>query len=217
MKTVAAFVVASIVAGAGLLLWAQESPTIRVTTRLVQVDVIVRDKNRPVANLKKEDFTLLEKGKERQIASFSMTAVSTPPPAQAGMKMPPNIFSNRFDRTAAAPSTMTVILIDGMNTNLLDQVLVRKSALEVLQSLKPDDRVALYMFNTRLRVVHDFTNDFDELRAAIQRTKGEQSGQLVASDSLVAGSGSESLDGMLQEQNDQSAFIAISPAIATNR
>ena len=70
MKTVVAFVVASIGVGAGLLLWAQESPTIRVTTRLVQVDVIVRDKNRPVANLKKEDFTLLEKGKERQIASF---------------------------------------------------------------------------------------------------------------------------------------------------
>jgi len=42
--------------GIGLILWAQDSSTIRVTTRLVQVNVIARDKNGPVSDLKKEDF-----------------------------------------------------------------------------------------------------------------------------------------------------------------
>ncbi|MEO8025731.1 MAG: VWA domain-containing protein [Bryobacteraceae bacterium] len=162
--------VATIAAGL-LVVCAQDSSTIRVTTRLVQVGVIVRDKNGPVTDLKKEDFKLFERGKERRIAAFSMAA-SGVPATGSGVKMPPNIFSNRFDRSAAAPSSVTILLIDGLNTLLMDQKLVRKSAIELLDTLKPQDRVALYTLGRELRVVHDFTNDFDELKATIAKTKG---------------------------------------------
>lgn len=50
---------------------ASNQPAIRVTTRLVQVSVIVHDKNGPVADLKKEDFSLFDRGKEQKIAVFT--------------------------------------------------------------------------------------------------------------------------------------------------
>ena len=41
----------------------QETPTLRVTTRLVQVNVIVKDKQgNPVTDLTRDDFTLLDQG-----------------------------------------------------------------------------------------------------------------------------------------------------------
>src|SRR4051812_39646284 len=86
---------------AALPLTPQESPTIHVTTRMVQVNVIVRDKKGPVADLKKEDFTLFEQGKPRTIASFSVASSSATPPPQNAPKLPPNIFSNQLDRSAA--------------------------------------------------------------------------------------------------------------------
>jgi VWFA-related protein len=126
------------------------------------------------------------------------------------MKMPPNIFSNRFDRSAAAPSTITVILIDGLNTEFLDQKLVSDNTIKVLDSLQPDDRVAVYLFGMRgLRVLHDFTSDFEQLRAALRQRKGEHSGSLAASDALATETGLKALDGMFEEQNQQIAAVAM--------
>src|SRR5262252_8798659 len=60
---------------------AQESPTFQVGIRLVQVDVIVRDAKGPVRDLKKEDFTLFDKGKRQKIEVFSVrTTPAEPPP-----------------------------------------------------------------------------------------------------------------------------------------
>ena len=45
--------------------------TIRTTTTLVQVGVVVRDaKGKPVVGLKKEDFEILDNGKPQPIAVF---------------------------------------------------------------------------------------------------------------------------------------------------
>ena len=46
---------------------AAQNDTIRVTTRLVQVNVVVRDKNGPLAGLKASDFTVFDNKKEQKI------------------------------------------------------------------------------------------------------------------------------------------------------
>lgn len=48
------------------------SPQIRVSTRLVEIGVIVRDKNGPVSNLTKNDFTVLNRGKSQTIRIFAV-------------------------------------------------------------------------------------------------------------------------------------------------
>src|ERR1039457_1540373 len=51
----------------------QPNPVIKVTTHLVQVNVVVHNKKgEPVTDLKKEDFVLYDKGQEQQIKLFSM-------------------------------------------------------------------------------------------------------------------------------------------------
>jgi hypothetical protein len=55
-----------------LLAIAQQEPVFRSGTRLVQVNVVVREKNAPVTGLTKDDFTLLEDARPRSIATFSV-------------------------------------------------------------------------------------------------------------------------------------------------
>ena len=64
--------VGGVVVGWIPMLRAQEvpAPTIRVTTRMVLVDVVVTDKQgKPIPGLHAEDFTLEEKGKAQKIAT----------------------------------------------------------------------------------------------------------------------------------------------------
>ena len=99
-------------------------PVLRFTTRLVLVSVIVQDKNgNPVTDLTKENFTLLEKGKEQFISTFALESsralLSETP------DLPPNTFSNRLENRTGAPNSITVILLDGLNTAIQDQTYAR--------------------------------------------------------------------------------------------
>ena len=58
---------------------APQPPTISVSTRLVQVGVIVRDKNGPVADLTKDDFVVLDRGKPQKISVFSVESSELQP------------------------------------------------------------------------------------------------------------------------------------------
>src|SRR5258708_33969027 len=82
----------------------QQPPVVfKSTTRLVQVNVVVHDhKGEPVSDLKKEDFTVSEKGKPQQIAFFSMEPSDKL--ASQPTKLPPNIFSNRMQDRTAVPA-----------------------------------------------------------------------------------------------------------------
>src|SRR5437868_7111636 len=50
-----------------------QTPVLKVTTHLVQVNVVVHaKKNEPVTGLTKADFTVLDDGHPQQIATFAM-------------------------------------------------------------------------------------------------------------------------------------------------
>ena len=126
---------------------AQENqPVIRVTTRLVQVNVVVHDrKGEPVAGLTKDDFVLFDKGKEQNIGFFLMDSKRAQP--NPIPKLPANIYSNRASRQADTPSSVTVILLDGVNTRFQDQAVAKAQLLKFLRQIQPEDRVALYAWD----------------------------------------------------------------------
>jgi VWFA-related protein len=130
--------------------------TIRTSTRLVVVDVVVKDKKgQPVTGLKPEDFTVEENGKKQKIATF------TPPGANQGSPQtpPPGILSNHpeFLKPAGVP---TVLLLDAANSSFKDQAYGRgqmlKYALEQNVAGKP---MAVMTLTDQLRVVQNFTTD----------------------------------------------------------
>ena len=109
---------------------------IRVATRLVQVNVVVHKDGEPVADLTRDEFRVFENGKEQPIELFETnitpaTSIVTEAPA-----LP--TFTNRVADPSAAVS---VILIDNLNTGVVDQIGVRNQALAFLRELRPTDRV----------------------------------------------------------------------------
>ena len=148
---------------------AQEpSLVLRSTTRLVQVNVVVQDKNgRPVANLKKEDFVLRDNGKTQEIRIFSVESKDQlyAPAAQ----LPPNVFSNRLEQRSGAPANVTAILLDGLNTRWGDQAVARRQIIAYLERIQPQDRVGLYTLGRELRVLHDYTTDAALLLKSLAR------------------------------------------------
>lgn len=189
-----------------------EQGVIRVGTRLVQINVIVHDKNGPVADLKKEDFTLLDKGKPRDIAVFHMdTRLSDEEKFRKAVKLPPNFFSN----TMSDASNTSIVLFDGLNTRITDQIYAKQQIVKFLGQLKPDDRVGIYTLGRTVRVLHEFSTDTNSLLAAIRRFKGDLNGQVDASTVDPSNSGNDALDQFLDSANQHIADAAVRNRVLT--
>lgn len=140
-------------------------PVIHVDTRLVQVDVIVRNGKGPVRGLTKDDFALFEKGKQQPISLFKVTEAHQP--SEEGPALPPGAVSNRLTQRGEAPGNAIVILVDRLNTPPDVQPYADRELIRFLQSAHKGDHIALYALGQQVRVIQDFTTDLDRLiRAA---------------------------------------------------
>jgi VWFA-related protein len=164
----------------------QPTPVLHVTTRLVQVNVVVQDKKgNPVGGLTKDDFVILDQGKPQTISIFSEQSNQAPPAtsrAAATALPPPNTFTNRLEEQQGVPSSVSVILLDALNTTFQDQARSRQQIVKFLHQIEPQDRVALYALSNRLSILHEFTSDAAPLIAALDRYKGRNSAVLAASE-----------------------------------
>jgi VWFA-related protein len=158
-----------------------QAPVFRATTQLVQVSVLVHDRQgQPVSDLKKEDFTITERGKPQQISFFAMA--STDKPATPPVTLPPHIFSNVLAEHAGVPTSVTVVLLDLLNTTWSDQQYARKALIEFLGQIQPQDRIAIFALGKRsLTMLHDYTTDSVSLLSRIAKLKGEAPSDLDAS------------------------------------
>jgi VWFA-related protein len=160
---------------------ANQSPApIRATTRLVQVSVVVHDKHGdPVTGLTKEDFAVLDEKKPQAIQVFSAETNQLPdhPPAP----LPPDTYTNRLVEQAGVPTSVTVILLDGLNTKFEDQTQARQQVVKFLSQIQPQDRVALYTLGREVHILHDFTTDASSLLAVLAKFRGRQNTEVGAS------------------------------------
>jgi VWFA-related protein len=154
------------------------NPVFRTTTRLVQVDVVVTDKQgKPVSGLTQADFTVLQDGKPQQIRVFdphtgnnnaaSASAVANAP------KLPPNTYSNHPNDATA--DSWTIVLFDLLNTPTSDQEYARKQLIEMLRTVPKGQPVALYLLTSKLQMVQTFTDDPDKLIKSAEGLKPNRS------------------------------------------
>jgi VWFA-related protein len=163
----------------------QESTVFRANTQLVQINVIVRGKDGPVANLDKSDFTLTDRGKGRNIAVFAVHNSATLKAAAAALPadLPSDTFSNRPLSGAASPASVTMILLDRLNTLIgssspgekaplfngdLALSNAKQHLLKFIDQLGPNDRVAIYSLGTSLGVLSDFSSNREQLKSILQ-------------------------------------------------
>ena len=161
---------------------------IRVTTELVLVNVVARDKKgNLVRDLKKDDFTVLEDGKKQDISTFDFENVDQPLTAgaaeatvsgtagagavlRAGKKVAPSL--------DARDRRLMLFFFDfsAMDPEQIDRS-VDAAKNFVSTKMQPADLVALVSLATNLHVDLDFTGDKAKLTAALSAyTSGEGQG-----------------------------------------
>jgi VWFA-related protein len=152
---------------------AQDLPnggTIRLTSRLVYVDVVVRDRSgHVVRGLTQDDFKLEEDGHAQKIDffeahSYDEVSAKQPKPAAVSPDHPAE-FSNVAGQ--GAPSgAINIVLFDLLNTPMLEQPYARRQLLKFLLDLPPGQRTALFILTNSLKMLQGFTDSSDRLQQA---------------------------------------------------
>ena len=155
----------------------QEPPAVlKVTTRLVTVDVVARDhKGNPVPDLKAGEFQLTEQVSShkslQKIASFRVLDRSQAQALDEGrtiLQLPAGVHTNLVTakRLSAPP---TILLVDGLNTEASSQLQVRKKMVQLLASMPGDVPMAVFLLGRELRLLQTFTTDTRLLKDAAER------------------------------------------------
>jgi VWFA-related protein len=164
-------------------LQAQNQALFRASTRLVQVGVVVEDRNgRPVTGLDAKDFRIFDGDREQRLELFLSRSTSptiearAATPADGATPLARNEFTNRLD----APGSVTVVLFDRLNTPAHDQLFARQQLVSFLSQIKSEDRVGLYVLESNaISVLHDFTNDARSLVREMSRYRAATSHEAV--------------------------------------
>jgi VWFA-related protein len=171
-----------------------------VSTRLVEVSVIVHDKNVAVANLTKSDFFLTDRGRARTIDVFAIK--NTPNPAASGDPLPAGTFSNRRNGPGAVPPNVVIVLLDGRNTRFEDQSNAKRRFVKFLASVDPKDRIAVYTLSNKLRVLCDFTDSPEELQKILAKFRGSTGTDVITAEPDSSDTGNAALDELVNHANE---------------
>jgi VWFA-related protein len=68
-----------------------------------------------------------------------------------------------------------VVLLDSLNSNLLNQAYVRTEMVKFLEKLPQGQPVAIFTLGRKLHMIQDFTTDLTELKRVINAFKGQSS------------------------------------------
>src|SRR5258706_1891364 len=153
---------------------ADDDDIIKVTSNLVSLDVIVKDKKgKAVTELKPEDFTVSENGVPQKIEFFDSTLAS-------------NDFTHRDDvaQTTTAtvstqpkarnpnglPRNIIALVLDGQSTELANLKHVREGIVKYIRErISDNDSVALFSISGGLQLRQPFTQDKAKLIAAVEQ------------------------------------------------
>ncbi len=145
--------------------------------------VVVTDKSgEPVKDLTSADFTVTDDGHRQKVQLFVQdTNEPLPPPAQP---LPPNTNTNQILQQPGAAQNVTVVLLDGLNTDSDDQAYAKKLAVKFLRQVKPQDRYAIYTLGHDLRVLQDFTGNSSAPSTPAQFQAGDARTDAILADTF---------------------------------
>ena len=138
--------------------------TIRVTSRLVVLDMVVLDaKGAVVKDLKRNDFQVEEVGQPQTILNFEETGAHTP-----SLEM---TIDSTADLDRLAPrAPVDIVLLDEFNTRFEDMAFARYSLKKYLEKqpdklITPTMLIAVSLQN--FTVLHDYTQNKEEILSAL--------------------------------------------------
>ena len=165
---------------------AADEDVVRITTNLVQLDLVVTDRNgRQVTDLRPSDFEILEDGRPQQITHFNYVNAapaeaatvappvdkSAPPAGNAVLRVgPPARVSPRQVRRTIA------LIVDDLGMSFESIVPLREVLRRfVAEQVRAGDLVAIIRTGGDVGALQQFTNDQRQLFAAVERVRWNQS------------------------------------------
>lgn len=147
----------------------KQDETVKLETRLVTLDVIVKDKKgKRVTDLKAEDFSVFEEGVAQKVEFFS-------PPLGPGndASQPKSVDPAPPAASNNEPTNIISLVLDGATTDLTNFKQVREGVLKYLQArITGSDTVALFGIANDLQLLHPFTRDKAKIIAAVENGAG---------------------------------------------
>src|SRR5262249_35228011 len=170
----------------------QQSPTsagqtqdrfkFKVESQLVLVNVVARDKQgKPVTDLKRDDFTILEDGKPQRIASFDFENLDATPlaagsgPSQVSVDGKPAAAAkpilSRKDAEEALSNRRVIVLFFDLGSMGPDETqrAVDAARKYVQNKMTAADMIAIVSLGASLRLDQDFTDDRARLLRVLNR------------------------------------------------
>lgn len=137
----------------------QSTQPYRTGTRVVEITIAAdADGHKPVTDLRPTDLRVFDNGKQQTIASLAkLQAGGTG--SDASHAKSPN----------GPPKRLSIIVLDALNTPWSDQLYGGDGVCQVFGNLPPSNRVAVFALDSGLHLLHDFSNDYESLRASVER------------------------------------------------
>lgn len=156
-----------------------EDEVVRITTNLVQLDVVVTDaKGNQVTDLKSEDFEVLQDGRAQQITNFSYVSTVAPgtPTAREAARLP------RPDKREIGPPPQAprrervrrtlVFFVDDLNMSFPGIVRARDAISKIIdEQLQPGDLMAIIRTGSQAGMLQQLTGDRRLLHAAADQIR----------------------------------------------
>lgn len=151
--------------------------TVKVSTALVQIDVVVTDKDgKQVTDLSIDDFKLLQDGKPQTITSLTYvnatsgerTVVKAPKKTGGEKNIPTPVLPNRSGNTGRV---ITFVLDDGNCLASSDSLGFMRDEIKkfVDKEMLPDDKVAIYRTKGGASLMQMYTSNNEVLKKQLNR------------------------------------------------
>lgn len=139
----------------------------RSSVQYVTVDVVVTDKDdKPIENLGIDDFEIEDNGKTQKVADFkfvSIPAVTRTLDSSGAAQPQPDVTSNL---PSTPDSRLFAIVVDDLHLLEKDVIKIKRVLTEFLQSISPEDEVAM-VFVSRSDLGINFTRNTGKLLAGV--------------------------------------------------
>jgi len=196
---------------------AQPQYRMHVTSELVLVNVVVRDKKgNLVRDLKKEDFSVAEDGKRQDISTFdfeNVDALATAGAAEtsvSGASGSSNLLKNTTQPATNARDRRLMLLFfdfSGMDPDQIERGV--DSAKKFVQTkMLPADMIALVSLSTNMRVDLDFTDDKVKVLAGLSAYTSSGGQGFDAGAEGSAEGGAETGGAFTADDTDYNTFTA---------
>jgi VWFA-related protein len=153
----------------------KDDDVVKITTNLVQVDVVVTKDGKPVPNLRAEDFEIYEDGRRQNITSFAFISnvspralTTAPDKTEAGV--PPGVppAPVKLD----VPHRTIALVVDDLGLSIESMNQVRRQLRQFInEQMQPNDLVAIIRTGGGIGALQQLTNDPRLLTRAVDQLR----------------------------------------------